>query len=213
LPTTPICQWPLFHAIACNNCRGSPITDTFARALSTLTFGTENNLEQDQPMRRSSKRHPSKAKVETMPEPALFQGGRYRPLSDDNCSRIIDAAFSILNNTGIGGTPDWLTTLLLERGAKQRKDGRVTFPQHTIERALKLASHRVSLPGFDENKGLDIGNSVVHVGTGGAAVQTLDAASGEYRDSTLDDLYNMMRVLDPCDSVHYGIRPMIARRY
>ncbi len=144
-------------------------------------------------------------------ESVVFQGGRYRPLSDTDCKRIIDTAFAILGNTGIGGTPEWLTTMLLQRGAVQRDDGRITFPLSVIERALESASHRVSLPGFDENRGLDIGNNYVHVGTGGAAVQTLDADSGAYRDSTLADLYQMMRVLDQCDSVHYGIRPMIAR--
>ena len=162
-------------------------------------------------MRKSRRRRSETSNDITALEPALFQGGQYRPLTDDNCARIIDAAFAILNKTGIGGAPEWLTTLLLERGARQRDDGRVTFPQHIVERAIKQASHRVSLPGFDENRGLDIGNSVVHIGTGGAAVQTLDAASGEYRDSTLIDLYQMMRVLDNCNSVHYGIRPMIAR--
>jgi trimethylamine--corrinoid protein Co-methyltransferase len=141
---------------------------------------------------------------EQTPEPVFFQGGRYRPLSDADCTRIIDAAFAILH-------PEWLTTLLLERGARQRDDGRITFPPAVVERALRHASHRVSLPGFDDNRGLDIGNGYVHIGSGGAAVQTLDATSGEYRDSSLADLYDMMRVLDHCDSVHYGIRPMIAR--
>jgi len=144
-------------------------------------------------------------------EPALFRGGRFKPLTDNDCTRIIDAAFAILNNTGIAAAPEWLATRLLERGARQRDDGRITFPTYVVERALKRSSHRVSLPGFDENRGLEIGSSVVHIGTGGAAVQTLDAASGDYRDSKLNDLYQMMRVLDHCDSVHYGIRPMIAR--
>jgi len=146
-------------------------------------------------MRRGSKRRAKTLNADAPPDSALFQGGRYRPLTDNNCTQIIDAAFAILNNTGISGAPEWLSKLLLERGANQRDDGRITFGQQVIERALKQASHRVSLPGFDESRGLDIGNSVVHIGTGGAAVQTLDATSGEYRDSTLIDLYKMMRVL------------------
>ncbi len=162
-------------------------------------------------MSRAGRRRATTADPAQAPEPAFFQGGRYRPLSEADCRRIIDAAFTILHNTGIGGAPEWLTTLLLERGARQRDDGRITFPTDIVERALAHASHRVSLPGFDDNRGLDIGNGYVHVGTGGAAVQTLDAANGEYRDSKLVDLYEMMRVLEHCDSVHYGIRPMIAR--
>ena len=55
---------------------------------------------------------------------------------------------------------------------------------------------KVSLPGFDTHHGLEIGAGKVHIGTGGAAVQVLDSNTGEYRDSTLDDLYRMMRTLD-----------------
>ena len=100
---------------------------------------------------------------------------------------------------------------MLAKGAHQRDDGRITFDRGQVETALQRASHRVSLPGFDESRGLDIGNAYVHIGTGGAAVQTLDAESGRYRDSTLADLYRMMRVVDRCEHVHYGIRPLVAR--
>lgn len=100
---------------------------------------------------------------------------------------------------------------MLAKGAHQRDDGRITFDHGQVETALRRASHRVSLPGFDERRGLDIGNAYVHIGTGGAAVQTLDAESGRYRDSTLADLYRMMRIVDRCEHVHYGIRPLVAR--
>jgi trimethylamine--corrinoid protein Co-methyltransferase len=160
---------------------------------------------------RTGRRRAAPAAPANPPETAYYQGGRYRPLGEADCTRIIDAAFAILQTTGIGDTPPWLAALLLDRGARRRDDGRITFAQGEIEQALRRASHRVSLPGFDEDRGLDIGDGRVHIGTGGAAVQTLDAASGEYRDSTLSDLYRMMRVLDRCGSVHYGIRPMVAR--
>ncbi len=143
--------------------------------------------------------------------PTRFQGGRFKPLTGGDCQRIITAAFSILEKTGLAGCPAWLSPLLMERGARQRADGRLTFSSDLIETVLARSSHQVSLPGFDDHHGLDIGKQTVHIGTGGAAVQTLDAESGEYRPSSLSDLYNMMRVLEHCDSVHYGIRPMVAR--
>lgn len=162
-------------------------------------------------MARTSRRRASTAPESPPAQPAYFQGGRYQPLREHECDKITETAFSILKTIGIGDSPEWLTRLLIERGAAQREDGRVIFSQKQIEHALQLASHRVSLPGFDDHHGLDIGSGYVHIGTGGAAVQTLDADSGEYRDSQLSDLYDMMRVLDQCDSVHYGIRPMVAR--
>ena len=51
----------------------------------------------------------------------------------------------------------------------------------------------------------------MHIGTGGAAVQILDAATGTYRDSVLGDLWTMMRVVDELPNIHYGLRPLVAR--
>ena len=42
-------------------------------------------------------------------------------------------------------------------------------------------------------------------------MQVLDAQSGDYREPTLSDLYDMMRVLEDCPNIHYGIRTLIAR--
>ena len=80
-----------------------------------------------------------------------------------------------------------------------------------VERAVERSPSRVDLPGFVEDRGLTIGTGTVHVGTGGAAVRTLDAATDTYRDSTLADLWSMMRVLDECPNIHYGLRPLIGR--
>lgn len=107
--------------------------------------------------------------------------------------------------------PERYVGLLEELGATRRDDGRIRFPRSVVEAALHRAPSSVSLPGFVEDRGLTIGGSGVHIGTGGAAVQTLDATTAEYRDSTLADLYRMMRVLDHGQNIHYGLRPLIAR--
>jgi trimethylamine--corrinoid protein Co-methyltransferase len=140
-----------------------------------------------------------------------FAGGRYQPLSDVDRDRIISCAFSILSAIGMSGAPDWLGAKLAENGARQRNDGRIVFSQALVESALARAAKRVSIPGYRENAGIDIGGGYVHIGTGGAAVQLLDSHSGRDRDSTLADLYTMMRVLDQSSNVHYGIRPLVAR--
>jgi len=141
----------------------------------------------------------------------LYRGGAYRPLSDSDCERIINSAYQILNKIGIGGAPAWLSKRLVEYGASQREDGRITFPQSLVEDALARSSRTVTIPGSDLQMGIEVGTNAVHIGTGGAAVQVLDSDTGNYRDSTLSDLYRMMRVLNVCDSVHYGVRPLVAR--
>ena len=162
-------------------------------------------------MTRSARRRAPPVSAGRTAPVTLYKGGRYQPLGDRECDRIIDSAFEILQAVGVAGSPEWLEKRLLDKGAGLRDDGRLTIPRKLAERALKRASGRVSLPGFDENRGLDIGGGYVHIGTGGAAVQTLDSETGEYRDSTLADLYQVTRVLDACENVHYGIRLLIAR--
>ncbi|MBX2868066.1 MAG: trimethylamine methyltransferase family protein [Acidiferrobacterales bacterium] len=147
------------------------------------------------------------------PEPSAprVRGGRFQPLTESEVQQVIQSALEILARVGIADVPDWLRQRWVEQGAKSRSDHRITFPNDMVERAIRRATHQVALPGFDSTRGLEIGDGFVHIGTGGAAVQTLDACSGAYRDSTLNDLYRMMRVLDQCNNVHYGIRPLVAR--
>jgi len=162
-------------------------------------------------MPRSSRRRPPAAVIAEASNSTVFQGGCYQPLSDTAAERIIDSAFGILDQIGIADAPPWLAERLLNEGALQRHDGRLTFPRKHVEAALRRISHKVSLPGFDESRGIEIGAGDVHIGTGGAAVQVLDAQTGDYRESTLTDLHQMMSVLNVCDNVHYGIRPLVAR--
>ncbi|WP_170464376.1 trimethylamine methyltransferase family protein [Ruegeria arenilitoris] len=141
----------------------------------------------------------------------LHVGGALKPLSTAEADRIVDHAFDILANVGMAGLPDAATERALSDGAAKRSDGRLCFPKDMILRALDRAPSQVNLPGFLSARDLRVGGGTVHVGTGGAAVQVLDAANGVYRDSHLVDLYDLMRVLEASPNIHYGLRPVVAR--
>lgn len=138
-------------------------------------------------------------------------GGGLRPLSAAQEDDIVNTAFSILSEIGLSGMLPHLVRQAIARGAQLRPDERICFPRAMIEDALSRAPARVELPGFEPSAGLTIGQGRVHVGTGGAAVQVLDGEDGTYRPSSLRDLYALMRVLDVCENIHYGVRPVIAR--
>lgn len=139
------------------------------------------------------------------------QGGRLRPLTESKAGQITEAAFTILEIIGISGaTPDILA-LALENGAKQREDGRLVFPRAVVEDVIAKACKRVELPGYERDRGIEVGGGRVHIGTGGAAVQVLESTTGQFRDSTLADLYGLMRIVDACGSIHYSLRPVVAR--
>ncbi|MEM7093093.1 MAG: trimethylamine methyltransferase family protein [Actinomycetota bacterium] len=145
------------------------------------------------------------------PEAAPPVGGAFAPLSPAVLDAIVEHAFAILDSVGMAGAPERFRRRLVERGASEREDGRLVLPRPMVEAAMERAPSTVQLPGFVEDRGVSIGAAGVHIGTGGAAVQTLDAATGAYRASTLDDLWVMMRVVDESPNIHYGLRPLIAR--
>lgn len=145
---------------------------------------------------------------ETSPPPL---GGRFRPLSARQCQDIQDAAFGILSRIGVADCPANLREAAIAAGALLRDDGRLTFPRAMVEDAISRAASRVDLPGFEAHHGLEVGGGRVHIGTGGAAVQFLDAASLTFRDSSLADLYRLMRIVELSEHIHYGVRPVVAR--
>ena len=125
--------------------------------------------------------------------------------------RVLDTAFGILETIGMAGFPTHLADAAIQNGTWWREDGRMCFPRAMVEDAIARAPDRVKLPGFTEEADLMIGGGRVHIGTGGAAVQVLDARSAKFADSKLADLYNLMRVLEHSDNIHYGVRPVVAR--
>ena len=138
-------------------------------------------------------------------------GGRFQPLSDFESRRIVDHAFQILSDVGMAGSTADQTFRFVANGARRRDDGRVCFSQGQVEDALARAPRHVEVPGFQSDRGVSIGGGSVHIGTGGAAVQILEADGQTFRDATLSDLYRLMRILDCAQNIHYGVRPVVAR--
>lgn len=164
----------------------------------------------------TKRRHRSKTKQNTISEkpfsPTLIpQGGQFKPLNDRERESIIDHAFDMLDQVGMAEAPEWLEKLLCERGAKINSSGRITFPKSIVEKTILQSPSTVSLPGYREEDGLDIGGGRVHIGTGGAAVEVLDSKTKDYHPSTLADLYSLMRIVDQSSHIHYGVRPVVAR--
>ena len=133
------------------------------------------------------------------------------PLGPDAQLWITDTAFAILERIGVGGATSEIRELALSNGAMERDDGRITFPRPLMEDVIAGSCKRVELPGFDRSRSIEVGGGRVHVGTGGAAVQVLENDGQTFRDSNLDDLYGLMRIVDACDTIHYSLRPVVAR--
>ena len=162
-------------------------------------------------VRRLRKQQRAAAGFDLDASPVFPVGGGLQPLSRSEMSAILAHAFDILSTIGMAGLPEKAVNRALSDGAWHRSDGRLCFSEKMIRNALSRAPRQVTVPGFAPDNDLQVGGNRVHIGTGGAAVQVLDAETGTYRDSTLSDLYDLMRVLNTSSNIHYGVRPVVAR--
>lgn len=139
-------------------------------------------------------------------------GGQYRPLSEDDIKTIHDASLKILERTGIGYEPGLeKTAAMLEKaGAAVDHDGsRIRFPRTLIEEQAAKAPEKVVLCGRAGEDDLVLDENRVHMGTGGAAIRVLDLETGIRRASTLNDIYEIGRLVDRLDHIHFYVRPCI----
>ena len=141
---------------------------------------------------------------------AGMEGGRYKPLSDDDITQIHAAALDVLETVGLLQATPSCVKACTAAGAEYR-DGRMYFPRALVEHTLATANRDFTLYGRDPKNHIHPQESKVHYGTGGAAVHVVDVEKREYRDSCLADLYDAARIVDVQDNIHFFQRPMVAR--
>lgn len=143
------------------------------------------------------------------PCPPGAVGGQYKPLSDQEVQQVFETAVRLLSELGMGEVPERLTQDFIRAGACVA-DERILFPREMIERAIATAPKQFTLHGRDPDRSIDIGGDRVYFGTGGAAVQTLDIDTAQYRPSTLRDLHEFTRLQDALRNVSWFTRCCVA---
>lgn len=145
------------------------------------------------------------------PAPAGLEGGAYRPLTDAQIARIVGAAYEVLERTGIEVGPSPCRDLLERHGCRIDSDrNRVHIPPALVERAMASARAEVLLAGRDARHDLHLGGRRVYLGTGGQAVKILDL-DDTVRETVLTDNYNIGRLVDTLDHIHFYMRPVVCR--
>lgn len=147
---------------------------------------------------------------EINPAPPGAKGGQYRPLSKSDIQRIYANALRILSEIGMGEVPDALKKKALERGASVSSSGRLCYPKTMVEDIIAGACRNFMLYGRDSKHDIEVGGDRVYYGTGGAAVQTLDLDTHNYRSATLADLADFTRLADSLTNVSWFTRCCVA---
>ncbi len=140
-------------------------------------------------------------------------GCQYHALSEPDILRIHEGALKTLENVGmgiIGNIPEGANTML-EQGARLSDAGRILIPRAMVEDVLASTRREWTLHALDGERNLDISPDHVHFGTAGGAVSIRDFHTKTYRDTTLLDLYDVVRLIDTLPHIHWCYRPLIAR--
>jgi len=152
----------------------------------------------------------SRPRAIAAPSPAGTPGGKYAPLSDRDIERIHGAALDILERVGMANATPTVRDLAVERGCTVTEGGRLLFPRELVEDIIAGAGRGFVLHGQSEEHDLEIRRGFVHFATGGAAVKMLDSASGTYRPSVLEDLYDLARLCETLPNIQWFARPVVA---
>jgi trimethylamine--corrinoid protein Co-methyltransferase len=140
-----------------------------------------------------------------------MSGGRYKPLSDADVLRIHHAALDVLENIGLADATPGGIEYMTKAGAKLNPAGRLIFPRALVEDTVARAARHFVLHGQDPKHDMEPWGSRVYFGTAGAAVHIVDAKTGVYRDSTTKDLYDIARVVDTLEHLHFYQRSVVCR--
>ena len=140
-----------------------------------------------------------------------FVGGKYQPLTQNEMESIHRTALQLLAEVGLADAIPSMVELVTDAGGWMKDDGRLCYPTSLVEDILARAQRTFVMPGQTAEHDLEVGGQRVHTGTGGAAPFVLDFETSTYRPSMLVDIYDIARLVDTLDNIHYFWRPVVAR--
>ncbi|HTV70355.1 MAG TPA: trimethylamine methyltransferase family protein [Rhizobiaceae bacterium] len=142
---------------------------------------------------------------------AGMEGGRYKPLTENDQERIHEAVLTVLETVGFANAIPSCIEACTRVGAIYGEDKRIRFPRGLILDTIRRAARNFTLHGQDPKHDMVVQGKRVHYGTAGAAVHLVDVEKREYRESLIQDIYDAARIVDGLDNIHFFQRPMVPR--
>ena len=142
---------------------------------------------------------------------AGLESGRHEVLDEIQVQRIHEAVLDVLEHIGLADPIPSCVDAVTAAGGHLKDNGRLVFPRSLVEDTIARANRDFLLCGQDPEHDIHLKDSRTHFATAGAAVHMVDAHSGEYRDSTTRDLYDLARLVDRLDNIHLFQRPVVCR--
>ncbi len=140
-----------------------------------------------------------------------MEGGLFKPLKDNDVEKIHRAALDVLETVGLADPIPSCVEIVTAAGGSLSDEGRLLFPRALVEDTIAKAARNFPLYGRDPKHDMEPWGKKVYFGTAGAAVHMYDVETNTYRESTLQDLYDIARIVDVMDNVHFFQRSVVAR--
>ena len=107
-----------------------------------------------------------------------------------------------MQNLGVGNPLPELLEAALRQGCSVNENGRLCFPKSLIEDVISRAGRDFVLYGRDPKHDIDLSGNKVNLFGAGEAVSVLDLGASKYRPSTINDVYDVARMVDYLDNIH-----------
>ncbi|NMM44217.1 trimethylamine methyltransferase family protein [Rhodospirillaceae bacterium KN72] len=140
-----------------------------------------------------------------------MEGGHYQVLNETDILRIHTAALEILETVGLADAIPTCIEAVTARGGFLNEYGRLCIPRALVEDTLAIAARKFVLHGQDPRHDMEPWGKKVYFGTAGAAVHIVDPVTRKYRESTTRDLYDIARLVDAMDHIHFFQRSVVCR--
>lgn len=160
--------------------------------------------------RRSRARNKRRARPHSQVVQPGMAGGRYQPLAEGQMAQIFNTALDILEHIGLADAIPETLDRALSRGARLNDQGRLCFQRQLVQEAIEITPSEITLYARDKKHDIRLGGDRVHFATCGEAVRVPDFTTGQYRNSTLEDLYDFARLTDQLDHIHYFGQTIVA---
>ncbi len=138
-------------------------------------------------------------------------GGRYQPLTHPELERLHHTVLDVMEKIGFADATPSIIAQVTAAGGWLSPDGRLHYSRALVEDVLARAPRSFVLPGQDPRHDMEIGGGRLHTGTGGAAPLILDFNSGRHRETTVTDLFDIARLVDSLEHIHFFWRTVVAR--
>lgn len=135
-----------------------------------------------------------------------------RMFTEDQLQAIHYATLEVLEKTGVKVHSDEALEIFDGGGATvDRKTRTVRIPPYLVEDAIRWAPRKLVLHGRNPKNDIVLEGTRVHFTNFGEAIKVYDPFTGEYRDSTKQDVAYTALIVDALDDVDVYERALCAR--